>query len=358
MTIPVQVLLGGRLDLDDWQRRHAAGLVPDEVPYGLGRMADHGYAVDRSPVAGGQQGPRAVLRGALRRTGGGYDWALPAVWAPTADLVLSWDERAGVPVALAHGRRRVVVTNVIWATDAPPRSGALRAAVRGGLRRAGAVFVHSSAQAPALVRELGVRAERVHPIAFGVDADFFVPGDPSGVDGDLLLSVGNDRHRDWPTVLAAFARVRERRPRTRLVVVSRTVPAAAAAAGGVEVVASLGHADLRALQARAAASVVLTRPNLHVSGATAVLESLAVARPAVATGTPGMADYADGGGALTLVPPGDARRAAEVLLELLDDPSGGSERGAAGRRAVEGAYSTAHHARRLAGVLDAARARS
>lgn len=347
--VDVQPVFSGGLDTAQWRRRHAAGEVPDAYPYGLDRLAAHGYAVrDWRPSA--TVVDRA--RGAVRRLGGGIDWLARGVTG-RPDVVVSWDERLGVPLALR--RRDVpVVTNIIWATEGRLAAPVHRA-VGAGLRRADRVFVHSSAQLPVLRDRFGVDEARVVPIAFGVDADFFRPvDDPAAIDRDLVVSVGNDRHRDFPTVLRAFAQVRRARPASRLVVVSRTVPPAdVASADGVTLVPSLGHAQLCELVQRAAATMILTHPNTHVSGATAVLETLATGRPAIATANPGMGDYAASGG-LVLVPAGDADAAARACLGLLDDPAVADDHGVLGRAAVDSTFSTEHHARRLAGVLAAA----
>ncbi|MBX9244520.1 glycosyltransferase family 4 protein [Actinotalea ferrariae] len=352
MAVDLQPVFFGGLDTADWRARHEAGLVPDAYPYGLDRLERHGYAV--RDWSGSRGGALDRARGAVRRLGGGIDWigrGLP----DTPDLVVSWDERLGVPLALRHAARVPVVTNVIWVTEGR-LSAPVHRAVSAGLGRAARVFLHSEAQVPVLRDRFGVREERLAPIAFGVDADFFRPADDAAeVDRDLVVSVGNDRHRDFATVLRAFAQVRRARPSSRLVVVSRVVaPADVAGIEGVTLVPALDHAALGATVRSAAVGMTLTRPNGHVSGATAVLETLAVGRPAIATANPGMADYARQGG-LTLVPPADADAAALACLAVLEDPSAADDVGAQGRAAVERTFSTERHAERLAGVLDAAR---
>ncbi len=345
-------VFGGALDVADWRARHADGHVPDAVPYGLDRLGAHGWELVEEPPGWLGTASAQLARGAVRRGGGGYDWLLAASGRPRADVVLSWDERRGVPLAVAHGRSVPVVTNVIWATDARAGRPAVHRAAALGLRRAARLAVLSSAQVPALVERFGVREASVRVVPFGVDADFFTPG-PAPADPDLVVTVGNDRHRDWPTALAAFAHVRQRRPAARLVVVSRTAGAAVRLdrVDGVEVVEHLPHPALRDLLRTAGAVLVTTRPNLHASGITAVLEALATARPAVGTATAGMADYAPRGGGLSLVPPGDAVAAGQALLDLLRDPDRADGQGAAGRRSVEERFSTARQAVHLAQLL-------
>lgn len=349
-----RLVFGGDLDTEHWRRRHAAGEVPDALPYGLDRLQGHGWTPRTDAGGWAASRPGRVVRGTVRKAGGGYDWALAATARPRADVVVSWDERAGAPLAAAHGRRTPVVSNVVWATDAAPRR-AVAQAVGAGLRACAAVFLHSSAQVPALVSTFGLDAARVHPIAFGVDAGFFTPTREDDVDPDLVIAVGNDRHRDWPTALAAFDLVRAQRPATRLLVVSGTVDRSLLAGRpGVGHEPSLRHDVLASRLAHARVAMVLSAPNLHVSGATAMLEAFACGRPVVATANPGAQDYSAAGGGLCTVAPGDARAAADALLVHLTDADGAAQAGAQGRAAVEAVFSTEHHAQRLARVLDLA----
>ena len=350
VRLRVRPVFGGDLDTRRWAGLHRAGTVPDAVPYGLDRMAAH--RVDLLEPGGGWHttatGRRA--RGLVRRAGRGFDWALALAPAPPADGVLCWDERAGVPLSLAHGRRTPVVTNVIWLTDAPPRRRDLRVLVRQALGRAARVTVLSSGQVPVLVEELGVARSDVVVVPFGVDTDFFALRAGEG-DPDHVVCVGNDRDRDWPTALAAFARVRARRPGARMTLVSRTVGQQAVGRDGVHVVPHLDHVALRELLGTATAAMVLTRPNLHASGITAVLEAQAVGVPVVATRTPGMQDYAPADGGVVLAPPGDVGAAGDLLLPLLEDPSLAAGRGEAGRGSVTARFSTAIQAEHLARVV-------
>lgn len=354
---PLRVLpvLGGDLDVADWTRRHRSGLVPDAVPYGLDRMERHGVELTSAPGGWLTSAVGRRARGVVRRAGGGYDWLRAASARPSADVVLSWDERAGVPLALRHGGDLAVVTGVIWTTDALPQTAWVRRAVRAGLARAAAVTVLGSAQGAVLTNDLGVAADRVAEVPFGIDTDFFTPAEsddrpPAHDDGsEHVVAVGNDRDRDWSAALTAFSELRRHRPRSRMTVVSHTIGDAAAGADGVRVVPRLGHDELRTLLRTADAALVLTRPNLHVSGVTAALEAQACGVPVVITGTAGMADYSGDG--MVLVPPGDPVGAAGALVSLVEDPSGGRAAGAAARARVAARFSTEAQAVRLAEVV-------
>lgn len=341
----IWVEFGGTLDAGDWARRHARGEVPDEMPYGLHQLTGHGHNVRARPA------PHrwARLAGRPLRAATGVQWleAVATRPPPGTDLCLSWDERTGVARAALRGRRASVATGVIWLGDhggTPARTESLRA-----LSSAAFVWVLSAPQVDRLV-ELGLPRRRVRHLLFGIDADFFTARPAREAEPGLFASVGNDRHRDWQTLLAAFCRVRSVRPHARLeVVTAADLPLIE----GMTVHRRLRHDELRELYARASAVVLPTTPNLHVSGMTAALEAQAMARPVVLSRTPGAEDYVEHGRTGYLDPVRDPGGLADRLVDLLDaGPQVVEDLGAAGRRAVDDRLSTAAQAARLAGLME------
>jgi glycosyltransferase involved in cell wall biosynthesis len=69
-----------------------------------------------------------------------------------------------------------------------------------------------------------------------------------------------------------------------------------------------------------------------------VLESLARARPVIASSVGGIPEVLDGGGGI-LVPAGDADALAEAMVELWSDPARAAALGEAGRRDVGSRFS-------------------
>ena len=348
-SLRIWLALGHSLDLAQWAPLHAAGDVPDVWPYGLDRLRDHGIeTLPRPPLRGLDQLPARVGRQL-----GGFQWweALRQPAPAAADAVVCWDERAGAPLALRE-RHRPVATGVIWATEssAGARSGLSEAVTRAALRRAGAVWALSSAQLPVLRERFGVAERRLHHLVFGVDADFFLPG--GAPEPDLVVSVGNDRHRDHRTVVDAMRCVQARRPPARLSLVTRAPVEVPAALG--RRIQRLDHRGIREQYQRASVVAVALRRNLHVSGVTVALEAMACGRPVVITATPGMSDYVDDGVTGVLVPPGDPVSMSETIGGLLADPDRAAAMGAAGRTAVEQRFNTATQAALLASIIGSA----
>lgn len=328
----------------EWTRRHALGEVPDALPYGLNWLEDSGITpVTRDPLPAG---PWKTVARAMRR--GGYQWveAARSPTTPDIDMALCWDERSGVPRAARDAKRIPVASGVLWITD-HVKHPAHRAAMR-ALRRCALIWVHARPQRDQLIAE-GFPASSVEFLNFAVDAEFFTrPADGEREPG-LIVSAGNDRDRDWYTLLRAFSAVRRHVPGARLEIATR---AHLPPQDGVRVRANVSHQELRDAYARAWCVVVPTRPNLHLSGLTNTLESKAMEVPVVLSATPGADDYVSPGVNGFLYRPGDDDDlAAQLTSALQADLASVREMGAAGRQDVDRQQNTRHHAATLAGLL-------
>lgn len=316
----VRVHYARGLDAEEWQRRHAAGEVPDRWPYGLHGLSTEGT----TPVR-----PRdSVALRSVRKLAGGYDWYR---LLSSGDAAVCWDERAGVPVALSGVP---TLTGVIWLTEHNRREHWTDGLARRALSRS-TVFVLSPLQLPVIHARWGVSPAQSHFVPFGVDDTFWQPldGQSSGV-----LVVGNDRHRDHPTAIRAVAEAGA----SLTLVTKQDLPVAH--------VPFLSHRDLRQAYADHAVVALATGPNVHASGVTVLLEAMACARPVVATRGGGLEEYLTPEAGL-LVPPGDASAMAAAIRQLLADPRRAAAMGQAGRVQVRERYNTRTMAATLGRLL-------
>lgn len=336
------------VDAAAWERAYAAGLVPNRLPYGLHWLSQHGFHVDVRPASGSRV--TNFLGGVGRRVSGGFELvdALRDWERRRCDLALCWDERTGVPACLRSHLpgEPPVAMGTLWGTD-PNASRRARVLTREAARDAVTVWANSEEQLAVLAR-WGVSPARLHLLHTpGIDVEFWHVDGPTQ-DPELIVSVGNDRHRDHELLVEAVRRLRRRR-RARLELVTEfdvDVPPELGRRIG-----RLSHPELRSLYGRASVVAVALRPNLHVSGATVMLEAMACERPVVATATAGVAEYVRDRETGVLVPAGDADALARALDELLSDPEGARELGREGRRRVEGGFSSRITAARLAEIV-------
>lgn len=347
----VVVELDPTLDPQVWAARHEAGEVPDLSPYGLDRLGAHGFDVRvRRPLV---EGRRKRLADRTRGRVGGFG-VLEATLSGRSnghpDVVLAWDERTGLPAIaretlLRHGAP--VATGLIWLTDPAAGSPAARRAAALLLPRAGLVWTLAGPQVTAAIR-LGARPDRVRFLPFGIDTDFFSEA-AAARDPDLVLSAGNDRHRDHALLVSALGTVARNRPGTKLLLATRQ-PVELPAELGVRKPA-IAHPAMRAAHQRAAVVAVATRPNDHASGVTVVLEAMSTGAAVVCSATEGMSDYVEHGVTGLLVPPGDPQRLAAAVEQLLREPERAKALGTRAAEVTRRDFSTMAMTGRLAELM-------
>jgi glycosyltransferase involved in cell wall biosynthesis len=291
-----------------------------------------------------------------RRGGGRLRWNLREVTLPweLGDVEVAFTPLAGLFPLAARARRRprVVVVNFGLCTIWERSSRARRATLSASLRSVAAVVCLGEWQRARLEEQTGARATTA---LLGIDERYFAPR-PAVPGGEpYVLAVGKDLARDYGTFAEAVRRIGVRAeiaayprnldgvrlpPRTR----ARAVSAA----------------KLRELYAGAACVVVPQRRQGYPYGSeggglTALLETLAMARPLVATDRPILHDYVTEGETALLVPPEEPEALAAAVRRVLEDDALARRLGEAGRARVDAGLTTRRFAERIAPILRAAR---
>jgi glycosyltransferase involved in cell wall biosynthesis len=269
-----------------------------------------------------------------------------------SDVVLSYDERTGVPAALAmpRGRFAPVVTGVGWLTSRAATPPVQRRLVARALPRAAAVWTQCSAMVPVLGREWRIPPVRLHYVPLGIDTDFYAE-QPWERATTTVVSAGEDMYRDHALLVEAVRQVRPQVPDVRLEL---------ATSHPVDLPTDLGtlytgrmDGAMRDLYARSSVVAVALKPTSTGSGLTVVLEAMASGRPIVVTDNPGMSDYVDHGVDGLLVPPDDVEAFAAALRELLVDPQRCAEMGRAAADRARAEFTSAGMSAVLSGILHA-----
>jgi glycosyltransferase involved in cell wall biosynthesis len=203
--------------------------------------------------------------------------------------------------------------------------------------------------------ELGVDPRRVRVIRSGVDTARFQPRDRVGArerleipnEAHLVLFVGNlEPRKQVDVLLRAVARLRERLPTLRLLVVGSGESAGVedqtarlrqlgAELGLADVVRFTGRLDEEALLDAYAAADVFALPSSSEAQGIVALEAMACGLAVVATAVGGLLGTIDDGRTGFLVPSGDVTALAERLEAVLADAERRATVGAAARREVE-----------------------
>lgn len=131
---------------------------------------------------------------------------------------------------------------------------------------------------------------RVEFVKFGISKDVSPVHKDKRIHGKPLriLSVGNDRHRDWKVLINAICN----NEKFELRIVSGTISSRLlAGVNNVSIFRPKNNAELFALYAWADVSVVPLKKNMHASGITVIQESVLMDTPVICTKVGGLESY-------------------------------------------------------------------
>lgn len=183
--------------------------------------------------------------------------------------------------------------------------------------------------------------QSIHFIPFGVDMDFWQPAQAPLGQHDYVLAIGNDSHRDWATLVAAWA------PDLPLLKIVTSLPVSAASSN-VEVIRGdwrtclLDDAQVLQLYQGARFVVIPLRDTIQPAGQSVCLQAMACSRPVILSNVAGLWDrqlMRDGDNVL-LVKPGSVAELTHSARRLSSDLELGDRLGIAGRRLVKEQYNT------------------
>jgi glycosyltransferase involved in cell wall biosynthesis len=269
-----------------------------------------------------------------------------------SSLVLAMSERVGIPYS---GWRRVFPSRkpFLMMITSWSRRQEIAFAKLGLLNAADAIVLHSHSLRNHLI-ELGANPARVIVVPYGIDHQFFSPRPHSEARPGFVISIGESRTRDYPTLFRAV----EGLPADVLVAASGSWYAReknpadfAATPPNVTISRHIPAVGLRNLYAQAQFVVLPVRPSVASFGATATLEASAMGLPVIATRSPGLADYVVDGVTGILVEPGDTAGLRNAVIYLLANPEEARRMGRNARCRVEACFNIDRYSRELAALV-------
>lgn len=312
-----------------WEERWRDGTligVNERLPYGYFHAEGHGCSVTYSNDL--QEGRlERTVRLALRLLLG-FDFL--HAWRNRdgireADVVWTHTESQHLAVALLllrmpRERRPKLIAQCVWLFDRWPRFSALRRLLYTKLlSQVDVLTVHSP--------ENLKRARRMFPhlrselMLFGIRTDDMRPVRPRAAHLPLrILSLGNDEHRDWATLIDA---VNGMGSCCELRIVSRKLKAKQVRrAAHVKVVEPRRNGELLELFEWADLVVVPLKPNLHASGLTVVQEALLHGLPVVSSDTGGLKEAYFADDEVRYVRPQDSAALQDAITDLAGNVDG------------------------------------
>ncbi len=174
--------------------------------------------------------------------------------------------------------------------------------------------VHSHENAK-IARELFPNT-RVEVVLFGIPNEKRMPVEIRPAHPIRVLSLGNDRHRDWDVAVSALAG----RPDVELTIVSSTArPQISPDTRNVRILEVTDNLELQRLFEEATLMLVPLKPNKHASGITVLQEAALMGLPIIATDTGGLRAYFDDD-AVVYLPPSDPAAIASAVTRVGRQP--------------------------------------
>lgn len=321
------VHLAHGFDARRWRQKWESGEligINESSPYGYHRAEDHGVRVVFSQDA--VEGPLIALTRKAVRIVLGFDlahaWrnrrrilAADVVWTHTESQHLGVAAVLGL-VGCRSGAGPRLLAQSVWLFDRWNGLSWLRRALyRVLIRRADVLTVHSTMNRD-IARSL-FPDSRVELVPFGVCTDDMVQPSVRPPDGTIrVLAVGNDRHRDWSTLLDALGATES----VELRIVSQTLKKSAVERyPHADVLSVRGNAELLELYRWADVVALPLEPNQHASGITVLQEAVIRGVPVVVSDTGGLRTYFDDR-CVVFVEPQNEVQLRSAILELRDDP--------------------------------------
>jgi glycosyltransferase involved in cell wall biosynthesis len=266
------------------------------------------------------------------------------------DVVHTHLVHADVYGGLGAGRTPVVSTKH---NDDPFRRGPFRYVERTLTRRASRVITISGALRRYCVDEVGLPAEKIEVVHYGLDGLPAPWGEgpevPLPEDARVLLCVSRlAEQKGVDVAVDALARVREVEPRAVLVVLGEGPERARLGGDGVFLPGRVG--DVASWYRRAE---LLVHPARWEGFGLALLEAMLAAKPVVATRVSAAPEIVLDGETGVLVAPDDAAALAGAVLALLADPARAAAMGEAGLARARSEFSVAKMAELTAAVYAA-----
>jgi len=323
-TMNVYVHLAMDKDAVQWRKKRESGDlvgINDPTPYGYGRAQAMGCHVVFSNSAR-ENKLEKLFRLGLRVLLGAdvvHAWRNRAAIGE-ADIVWTHTESQYLAVAMVGVllRKRIpMIGQTVWLMDSwDSLTSPKKMLIRWLVSRIDVLTFHSPENyARAKILFPGVNARLVK---FGIPAEKKrAPVERPASAVVNILALGNDRHRDWKTLIEAVNGV----PNFRLKILSGSVPRRIAKHGGnVEVTRARSNDELHRAFEEATVVCVPLKDNLHASGLTVIQEAILAGVPVVATNIGGLSTYFSAD-EIRYVPIGDATALRAAFDEIAREPA-------------------------------------
>jgi glycosyltransferase involved in cell wall biosynthesis len=216
-----------------------------------------------------------------------------------------------------------------------------------------AIMVHCQSMKHHLI-SLGAPPEKLFVTHYSVDHKFFSPYTGAKPIPGQIMSIGEIRSRDYPTLFKAVDNLPVQLQvaasgvwyaRENQTTLETQIP------DNVTITGRIPQAYLRTLYAQSQFVVLPVHDVVYSAGATGVLEASCMGRTVIATRSRGLADYVIDGETGILVEPGNVKAWRDAITHLLAHPEEARRMGQNARQRIEDELNLERYVQSIAQVL-------
>jgi glycosyltransferase involved in cell wall biosynthesis len=199
----------------------------------------------------------------------------------------------------------------------------------------------------AFISLFNVPVQKMRFIMPSLDLDYFSPA--SAAHGDLILSAGRDRFRDYATLFQSVDGL----SCSLQVVASPQNLTGLRVPDNVSVTFDIPIAELREWYRRSRFVVIAVRDNLYSAGSSVFLQAMAMERACIISATEAISkgyEFLRSGQNCIMVKPGDVKELRSAIAWLMAHPEEADRMGKAARAVVERHFNPEQYARALAEI--------
>lgn len=338
------------LNLDSWQMRYLKDESNDEFPYGYNRFDNENYNIKYIRISDKEK--KILLNKKILLKLYLYLIKLP-IELMRNDIVWTHYDKDAFFIAILRcipGFNRLLAKQIscmIWLIDESKSiKGIKKRLITKLLNKIDKIIVLAYTEKKLFKEIYNVNESSIEYIRFGINIDNYcksksmtTPIEINENEEGYILSIGNDRHRDFNLIIS----VSERLDNEKFIIATKqniiNYP------HNMKIF-SCNLKEIRHLYNKCLCVVVPLKYNEYVSGCTTALETAAMKKPVIISRVPGIDDYVVDGVTGIIVPIGDESAIENAIKKLKNNPQLAKEMGENAYNYVKDKFDTRNWANR------------
>tara|TARA_R100000365_G_C2743188_1_gene71890 strand:- start:892 stop:1959 length:1068 start_codon:yes stop_codon:yes gene_type:complete len=286
-----------------------AGRVPKERLAGFYQLKERGWNVTISDSR--WNGPFAGLRRKLKRYFHVPSISMIKDWIPADVIVIKDDFSMALTLLAKIMGKKVIYLDSMFLI---PKSRIRNKLVSINLRLSNLIITFSETQADLWSHYYQVDRDKFKAMKYSMDQNFYSLGQRKHGNANMLISVGRDVGRDFPSLIES---IKDKDVQLNLITLPYLLPDGTQKIKNINVKERLSYEELFKIYAKSSVAVIpLIKDVTYPSGIRAAMEAMLLGVPVVCTYTPVMEEYFINGEEIIYVEPNSPEALWKAINEV------------------------------------------